>query len=150
MDGSNKNKLKVCDYRIKAADIRLTLTLCRSIGFMMVPWKNSTVVKCLLKRPSSSRSGGFLHILTVTKKCTTRAASCLVTYQLQEFLMLRIPCSRKALVANPRVCKCLQTFSKFSISFIGKNLHTINTLRSEKARYNNTRSKVKNVSINSG
>lgn len=41
-----------------------TFTLCRSIGFMMVPWKNSTVVKCLLKRPSSSRSGGFLHILS--------------------------------------------------------------------------------------
>lgn len=38
----------------------LTFTLWRSIGFIMVPWKNSTVVKCLLNRPSSSRSGGFL------------------------------------------------------------------------------------------
>lgn len=34
----------------------------------MVPWKNSTVVKCLLKRPSSSRSGGFLHIPTIYNK----------------------------------------------------------------------------------
>jgi hypothetical protein len=27
----------------------------------MEPWKNLTVVKCRLKRPSSSRSGGFLE-----------------------------------------------------------------------------------------
>lgn len=39
----------------------LTLTRCRSIGFIMEPWKNSTVVKWRLKRPSSSRSGGFLQ-----------------------------------------------------------------------------------------
>lgn len=43
-------------------DGTLTLTLWRSMGFIMVPWKNSTVVKCLLNRPSSSRSGGFLYI----------------------------------------------------------------------------------------
>ncbi|KZS19062.1 Uncharacterized protein APZ42_014571 [Daphnia magna] len=42
-------------------DRALTLTRCRSIGFIMEPWKNSTVVKCRLKRPSSSRSGGFLQ-----------------------------------------------------------------------------------------
>lgn len=38
-----------------------TLTRWRSIGFIMVPWKNSTVVKWRLKRPSSSKSGGFLY-----------------------------------------------------------------------------------------
>lgn len=37
-----------------------TFTRCRSIGFIMVPWKNSTVVKCRLNRPSNSKSGGFL------------------------------------------------------------------------------------------
>ena len=49
--------INICDTYIFS-----TLTLPRSIGFMMDPWKNFTVVKCLLKNPSSSRSGGFLRI----------------------------------------------------------------------------------------
>ena len=38
-----------------------TFTLCKSGVLIMEPWKNLTVVKCRLKRPSSSRSGGFLE-----------------------------------------------------------------------------------------
>lgn len=34
----------------------------------MVPWKNSTVVKCLLNRPSNSKSGGFLIIQIIVRK----------------------------------------------------------------------------------
>lgn len=37
-----------------------TLTLCKSMGFIIVPWKNSTVVKWRLNSPSNSRSGGLL------------------------------------------------------------------------------------------
>lgn len=37
-----------------------TLTRCRSMGFIIVPWKNSTVVKWRLNSPSNSKSGGFL------------------------------------------------------------------------------------------
>ena len=37
-----------------------TFTLCKSGVLIIEPWKNLTVVKCRLKRPSSSRSGGFL------------------------------------------------------------------------------------------
>lgn len=53
-------------YLVEATqtDSVLTLTRCRSIGFMMEPWKNSTVVKCRLNSPSSSRSGGFLVAFT--------------------------------------------------------------------------------------
>lgn len=43
----------------------ITLTRCRSIGFIMVPWKNSTVVKCRLNKPSNSKSGGFLAFFFV-------------------------------------------------------------------------------------
>lgn len=42
-------------------EMLFTFTLCRSIGFIIVPWKNSTVVKCRLNKPSNSRSGGFLY-----------------------------------------------------------------------------------------
>lgn len=41
-----------------------TLTRCRSMGFIIVPWKNSTVVKCRLNSPSNSKSGGFLIVFT--------------------------------------------------------------------------------------
>lgn len=58
---------RVC--HITHTSLRLTLTRCRSMGFIIVPWKNSTVVKCLLNRPSSSRSGGFLHNRHVTNMC---------------------------------------------------------------------------------
>lgn len=37
-----------------------TLTRCRSMGFIIVPWKNSTVVKWRLNSPSNSKSGGLL------------------------------------------------------------------------------------------
>lgn len=42
-----------------------TLTRCKSIGFMIVPWKNSTVVKCRLNKPSNSKSGGFLFLYII-------------------------------------------------------------------------------------
>jgi hypothetical protein len=34
---------------------------------MIDPWKNSTVVKWRLNKPSSSKSGGFLHISECVK-----------------------------------------------------------------------------------
>lgn len=45
--------------------ICITLTRCRSMGFIIVPWKNSTVVKWRLNKPSNSRSGGLLHFFFV-------------------------------------------------------------------------------------
>ena len=50
----------------------LTFTRCRSIGFIMLPWKNSTVVKCRLNSPSNSKSGGFLCGSEVNKNVTKR------------------------------------------------------------------------------
>jgi len=58
---SDVHILYIGERRLFDLGSELTLTRCRSIGFMMVPWKNSTVVKCRLNSPSSSRSGGFLN-----------------------------------------------------------------------------------------
>lgn len=38
------------------------------MGFIIVPWKNSTVVKWRLNKPSNSKSGGFLSILFIDLK----------------------------------------------------------------------------------
>ena len=40
---------------------RRTLTRCRSLASMTVPWKNFTWVKCLLNKLSNSKSGSFLQ-----------------------------------------------------------------------------------------
>lgn len=40
---------KRCFFRTRRPNLNLNLNL--TIGFIIVPWKNSTVVKCLLKRP---------------------------------------------------------------------------------------------------
>ena len=53
----------------------LTFTRCRSIGFITLPWKNSTVVKCLFIRPSSSRSGGFLKRWKTLISCSVQSNS---------------------------------------------------------------------------
>ena len=50
----------------------LTFTRWRSIGFIMLPWKNSTVVKCRLNSPSNSKSGGFLCGSKVDENVTNR------------------------------------------------------------------------------
>ena len=69
----NKNGAGVHYYRPRKLDtlitgyyaihcfVSYTFTLCKSGVLIIEPWKNLTVVKCRLKRPSSSRSGGFLN-----------------------------------------------------------------------------------------
>lgn len=94
--GPEKKTFKKGDESAK----RLTLTLCRSIGFMMVPWKNSTVVKCLLKRPSSSRSGGFLHIATVYHKNNNRIRTLKLNLETTEYHRMESQLAVSSLIKN--------------------------------------------------
>lgn len=94
----------------------LTFTLCRSIGFMIVPWKNSTVVKCLLNNPSSSKSGGFLHNWIVTKESLSEVhrrhtasgpTLQLFTVEPPKGSVSVTPCSIDAILPIPLLCKIM-------------------------------------------
>ena len=57
---AGKVKIHVKPY---AALINLTATLSRSLASITEPRKNSTLVKCLLNRPSRSRFGNRLQVI---------------------------------------------------------------------------------------
>lgn len=44
-------------------NVDFTLTRIRSLGFIIVPWKNFTFVNERLNNPSNSKSGGFLRLV---------------------------------------------------------------------------------------
>lgn len=58
----------------RQASASYTFTRLRSMGFITEPWKNSTVVKCRLMRPSSSRSGGFRCRKTTSTSTSSRSS----------------------------------------------------------------------------
>ena len=69
---AGKVKIHVKPY---AALINLTATLSRSLASITEPRKNSTLVKCLLNRPSRSRFGNRLQVIEFRDNYTPNSGS---------------------------------------------------------------------------